>query len=431
MTQSRIGILGGGISGLTSAYYLARAGFKPVVLEPSADLGGFVAQVDHQGLLFDREPDALLNTDTAVCGLLAELRALGRVTWRPVRNAVMMSGRIHPLSSPAVALRMNGVTLPQRLRFGAGLLYVTRLQGYTLHLNRVRAVEWLPRVFGHNAFEQVWRPYLDLHYGEWADEIPAYPLWREMNQLHDLRRSVGGYLRGGPRWLGERLRRSIEEAGGEVHLHSRIESIDANARECMVEVDGRMQHFDALISTLTPSALAKAARGPVARLAAKCALPQRARVTAMLISKQGVSAHHRTIVADDSAPFHVLEEATRVVPARQCGGKHLIYATNTCDSNGDAFKVPDDVVRKQVVESMIQCYPGFDSASVEAVHVTRVAEAEPVFTVDNVADRPGFRANGVPLYLCTQAQAYPRPRGWDAEITLAREVAGVIRTQHG
>ncbi|MCP4003077.1 MAG: NAD(P)-binding protein [bacterium] len=432
MDRTRIGILGGGIAGLTSAYYLARSGFKPVVMEPSSDLGGLRPQIDHEGVLVDRTPHSILNTDTAVCGLLAELGAIGRLTWRPTKTGVLVGCQAWEAKSPLDVIRATSMPLTQRARLTAGLLYATRLQGYTLHLSNIPAAQWLPRIFGQHAFDDLWAPYLQRRYGEYADRVPAYQIWQELKRIHTQRRRASGYVRGGPRWLAEKLRRNIEEAGGEVRLHAQLGGVDADSNGCTVEIDGRTRHFDALINTMTPDTFSRFARGHVERIAKASELPQQGSIIALAISRHSLSPYHDTLVLDEDVPFRTILESTRVIPSRQCGGKHLTYLISHCDPSDDGFTLPDDVVRKQVVENLVKCYSDFDPADLEAIHVTRVAEAEPIFTVDNLHDRrPGFRANGVPLYLCTPAQAYPRNAGWDAEITLAREVAGVVRSQHG
>ena len=74
----RIAVLGGGVAGLASAHYFARAGHTPLVLEPSGALGQLGSPIVHEGLRIDRFSNSLRNTDTALCGLLADLGGLGR-----------------------------------------------------------------------------------------------------------------------------------------------------------------------------------------------------------------------------------------------------------------------------------------------------------------------------------------------------------------
>ncbi len=45
----RVGVIGGGIAGLATAHFLAKAGHRPVLLESSRQLGGLGTHFEHHG----------------------------------------------------------------------------------------------------------------------------------------------------------------------------------------------------------------------------------------------------------------------------------------------------------------------------------------------------------------------------------------------
>lgn len=49
----RIGIVGGGISGLSAAYELTRIGYQVTVLERAADIGGMCSAISIDGRSYD------------------------------------------------------------------------------------------------------------------------------------------------------------------------------------------------------------------------------------------------------------------------------------------------------------------------------------------------------------------------------------------
>lgn len=55
----RIAVLGGGITGLTAAWHLRRAGFAPVVFEQAAQPGGAISAVRQDGWLHELGPNSL------------------------------------------------------------------------------------------------------------------------------------------------------------------------------------------------------------------------------------------------------------------------------------------------------------------------------------------------------------------------------------
>ncbi len=56
MHKKRIIILGGGISGLATAWYLSQQGYEPILLEKEPRIGGWIETVYQQGLLLEMGP---------------------------------------------------------------------------------------------------------------------------------------------------------------------------------------------------------------------------------------------------------------------------------------------------------------------------------------------------------------------------------------
>ena len=69
----RVVILGGGISGLSTAYYLAKGGVSSTIVESRPRLGG-VIQTEHvEGCTIEAGPDSFLSVKPAAMDLIREL----------------------------------------------------------------------------------------------------------------------------------------------------------------------------------------------------------------------------------------------------------------------------------------------------------------------------------------------------------------------
>src|SRR6516165_514048 len=69
----RVVIIGGGISGLSTAYYLAKRGIPSTILESRPRLGG-VIQTEHvEGCTIEAGPDSFLSAKPAALELIREL----------------------------------------------------------------------------------------------------------------------------------------------------------------------------------------------------------------------------------------------------------------------------------------------------------------------------------------------------------------------
>jgi protoporphyrinogen oxidase len=420
----RIGIVGGGIAGLACAHYLLKAGYVPVILEASPHLGGRGAPFGHDGTAIDRWPHSLLDTDTAFCGLMADLGALGQLTWKKTHRGLVANRRLYPWEKASDLLHFDAVRFDERVRSGLASLYLTRARRYGLDLDEVPAWDWLQRLFGPRFFEQIWAPLLRAHFGEHAAKAPAYWAWRMLNQHMRGRREIRGYIRGGLSWVTEQLHASIEARGGEVRLLSEVTGLIPEERGVGIEVDGNQRRFDAVISTLPLAMLRKIARGDLLQqISAPTPDYQGVRSTVVVLRSR-LERFFTTTVVDDSLPFHSIVETTHVVPPSCTGGRHLVYLLNRSEAENPG--IGDDVVRKEAIEGLRTIYPDFDPLDVEDVYVFRAPHAAPICTVGSMNATPPARIGPSRLYLCTSDQAYPRMPGWDTSIALSRETAAKI-----
>jgi oxygen-dependent protoporphyrinogen oxidase len=66
-------IIGGGISGLSAAYYLSRAGIRPMLLERTSRIGGVMQTSVLQGCVLEQGPDGFLGAKPWAMNLIREL----------------------------------------------------------------------------------------------------------------------------------------------------------------------------------------------------------------------------------------------------------------------------------------------------------------------------------------------------------------------
>jgi protoporphyrinogen oxidase len=424
----RVAIVGGGLAGLASAHYVLKAGLSPVLFEASGAIGGSASPLLHEGVRLDRFPELVQDNDTALIGLMAEHEALGRLAWHGARTSYLIDGRQHSLDSPMDLLRFRALPLRDRIRTGLAFLGLTRLQQLGLHLDRVPARDWLVRGFGERAFARVWDPYLRAKFGDGADEIPAYWVFERIHREKNGRRDVKGCLRGGFGWLVEEMRTSIEKRGGEIRLGSPVRALETRGAEVVVEGDGGSESFDAAISTLRLPELAKLARGRLAALVPDPGLAYQSLVSAVVVSREPLQSAYWTVVGDSDFWFQGICERTRVAPPEWTGGRHVTHLTRWCSHASPDYRTSDDEVRERALSALAAYFPTFDPGCVEAIHVFRAPDVQPIWPLRYLERRPGARVGDTRVYLACGERAYPRIlTSWNTSVTLAREAASALK----
>lgn len=96
----RIAVLGGGITGLTAAWQLQRAGLIPVVIEKTGRIGGAIGALRREGWLHELGPNSLLEGSSEVARFVDEL-GLGERRVYADANAsnryILREGRLMPM----------------------------------------------------------------------------------------------------------------------------------------------------------------------------------------------------------------------------------------------------------------------------------------------------------------------------------------------
>jgi protoporphyrinogen oxidase len=425
-SPKQIGIIGGGIAGLASAYFLLRHGYTPVVLEASDRLGGLGTHFEHRGTTLDRFYHVLLDSDSDLCALLADLGISERVIWRETGMGFRLDGRLYGFNSALDLLRFKALPFSDRIRTGFGAFYITKWKRKALDLDEVYAHDWLQRVFGPRVFARIWEPLLRAKFGERLDTVPAYWVWNTLNREKNGNQEVKGYLHGGYQGLAHALQDAIVAGGGEVRLESPVTAIESNGTQVSAQVAGREARFDAAISTLPLPLFARVARGMLARAVPMPDLGYQGVVNAIVVSRKPLDRFYWTIVVDPAFPFQGVVETTHVIPSEWVGNRHLIYVMNYCEPGSEPYTRSDELVKRQALDGLAAIYPQFQATDVEDVYVFRAPYVEPVWSVGYLKKRPTPRIGATRVYISTTAQAYPRVTAWNTSVGLARETVAAL-----
>jgi protoporphyrinogen/coproporphyrinogen III oxidase len=111
-------VVGGGISGLSLALSLHRAGVPVTVLEAADTPGGAMCTVEREGFLLEAGPNSVLDRDGAVAALATSLGlSLRPASERARQRAVVLGGRLRTLpSTPSAWLTSDVLPFHAKLR---------------------------------------------------------------------------------------------------------------------------------------------------------------------------------------------------------------------------------------------------------------------------------------------------------------------------
>ncbi len=220
MAIKNVVIIGGGISGLTTAYELTRRGHHVTVLDRRETLGGLARSVQIGDRDIERYYHFICGGDQNLIELIAELGLSARLHWRPGKTSYFVQGRMYPFTTPLDLLGFSAISLLSRIRFALHAARCRQMRNWQ-DIEHLTAQEWLLDTVGSEAYEVIWRPLLQIKFGRYYDQVSAPWLWHRVHRFSQSRHSLWrpeqlGYLEGGSQVLIDALAEFIVAGGGKI-----------------------------------------------------------------------------------------------------------------------------------------------------------------------------------------------------------------------
>src|SRR5262245_2925255 len=164
-SREHLGVVGGGLMGLTLALRLAQRGFRVTLLEAADHVGGLADAWQLGDITWDRHYHVTLLSDSYTRGILSELRLDDQMRWVRTRTGFLVDGELHSLSSAWDFLRFPPLGFADKLRLGWTIWHASRCRDWR-SLEQIPIDDWLIRHSGRRTFERIWLPLLKAKLGD-------------------------------------------------------------------------------------------------------------------------------------------------------------------------------------------------------------------------------------------------------------------------
>ena len=419
----RIGVIGGGISGLAAACALTRDGHHVELFERDDAVGGLIATCDLAGTCIERYYHFLCAGDRGYFDLCRDLGLGGHLRFKKSRTGFFHDGIAYPFTSALDLLRFAPIPVSQRVRFGLFALEA-RMREEWRQLDELTAKPWLIDRIGLRAYSVIWEPLLSLKFGEAHERISAAWVW---HRLHRVARSKGrmGYLESGSRLLLDTLLARIREQGGILHTTRSVEGVltEAGRVRGLRLRDGETYACDHVISTLPLSATADLLPPEHAAYAdALRAVKYIGVVCVVAKLARPVTRCFWLNVNDSRIPFNGIIEYTNLNGMAKNTG-HIVYVPYYVSTDHPVYTSSDDGVLEQSWHALERIAPGLRDTDLIAHRVFRAPYAQAICPTGFLNVLPKDDPPIAGLHLLDSAFLYPEDRTQSGLILRARACA--------
>jgi protoporphyrinogen oxidase len=429
----RIGIVGGGIMGISLAYYLSRQGIEVDIYEASPILGGLAGPLTlPDGTDVDRFYHTILSSDNFLRNLAQELGVEDQLRFKTTRTGFFHNGRIFSMNNIVEFLRFPPLGWIERFRLGLTVVYAQFIKNWRT-LEGISVEDWLLRLSGKNTYRNIWRPLLRAKFEGSFTNTPATYIWSRLVRMKSTRggasqKEEAGHLIGGYITLLKAMVKKMEEAGGKIHFKTPVQEIviqEGIARG--LRIDGELVEFDGVAVTLQTPVFQRLIPGVSQEYKDYLSKTDYIGIICpLLVLDKELSGYWTVNITDERIPFTGVIETTAYIDPNFVGGHHLVYLPKYTSPGSEWQKKSDDEIRKIWLENLSIMFPDFDANHIQYFLIHRERYVEPLHPLNSSHLIPAVQTPIKGLYLSTTAQIYPALTNGESVSRHAFESAQVI-----
>ena len=432
----KVGILGGGIMGVSLGYFLSQKDIQVEIFEASPMLGGLAGPITlDDGTKVDRFYHAILSSDSHLRQLCEELGIEDQLRFNETRMGFFYKGKIHSMNNMIEFLRFPPLGWIDRFRLGLTVLYAQFIRNWH-RLESISVEKWLIWLGGRRTYQNIWLPMLKAKFDGNFDDTPATYIWSRLVRIKSTRKGANqkeeaGHLIGGYISLINAMAEQIKKAGGKIHLQTPVGKIEIEDNKATgILVDDELIKFDRLVSTLQPPIFQRLIPdasseyrdfiGKTEYLGIICPL---------MVLDRPLTGYWTLNLTDDSIPFTGVIETTSYIDPQFVGGHHLVYLPKYTAPDSSLQKMTDEEIKELWLGYLESMFPEFERHWIRYFLMNRARLVEPLHPVNGTHLIPPVHTPIANLYLATNAQIYPALTNGESISRKAREISDLIERE--
>jgi protoporphyrinogen oxidase len=418
----KIAILGGGVTGLTAAYCLAKNGHRVTIMEKEKILGGLTSgfKNDNWDWYLERTYHHLFASDYDILNFAKEIGFKKIYFKKPVTSSLFnVSNKLSsfPLDTPFDLLKFPLLSLTDKLRAGTVIAFL-KLSPFLPMYKETTSEEFLKKSMGIKVWNRLWQQLFRGKFGKYAGIISASFIWARIKK----RTKALGYVEGGFQTLIDYVEDKL--TGLRVNVLTSCEIKDIKKVGDKFIVNGHT--YDKIISTLPTPVISKLTTNIFSKkyLTHFNKLKYLHAITLILeTDKPILDKTYWLNICSEKIPLMILAQHTNFADKKNYDNNHLAYVGWYVDENYEKLKMKNEELVKYVLPHLKTLNSKF---LVLNSYLFKAPFAQPIFDKDFEKNMPTFKTPDKNFFFANLDMTYPYDRGTNYAVKLGKQVAELI-----
>ncbi|MEK7495831.1 MAG: FAD-dependent oxidoreductase [Patescibacteria group bacterium] len=416
----KIAILGGGITGLTAAYCLAKKNHQVTLFEKEKVLGGLAVGFRNNdwNWYLERAYHHLFANDYDILNFAKEI-GFDKVFFRSPQTASLFNDKIIlPLDTPFDLLKFPYLNIIDKFRAGIVIAFL-KLSPFLSIYEKQTSEEFLKKTMGKSVWNVLWQQLFRGKYGDYAGIILAVFIWARIKK----RTKALGYVEGGFQIFINFIEEQLKSLKVEMLKGYGVEEIKKRGDKFIIN----NTLYDVVISTLPTPILIKVSQQilPENYLQKLSKIKYLHALTLILeTNKPILDKTYWLNISTSKIPIMGIVQHTNFIDKKNYGGKHLAYL-------GWYLKREDKLMKMKKEELVKLVLPYLNKIQnsefrIQNSFLFKAPFAQPIFDKEFVKNKPDFITPIKNFFIANLDMTYPYDRGINYAVKLGKEVAELI-----
>lgn len=434
MSRDECSIIGGGITGLSLAYHLGRAGVKVTVYEASERLGGNCDWVKLGDTIVDRYYHVLSEGDGSLWDIINEIGITDRLF--PIRTtmAYHQGGKTFPVRNLWEMLTFPPLKLYERFMLGVSFVRSLSVKDWK-PLDLLLAREWLAKIGSMGLYNKLWKPIMAHKFGRYSNQVVATDMWFRMNRLYDTSKNRKNkqayYIDGTLKVLFDCLESYLTGLGVDIYKMCPIEKIEVK-NGCITSLalsDGNAVDTGRVLATIPLPAFSALLPDELNNYRDKLSrIVYLDNVCLILKSKSPITRHYQLGISDSDMPFTGIIGAHQMYPPEKYGG-YITYVTRYFHGDNKLFETNAEELMSIYEPFLRRINKDFSTRDLVDMRLIKGRNVEAIHTVGYSKLLPKIQTPIKGLLLLCAAQIYPEPTVMDVASMYAKRLVKEILSE--